>query len=51
MDWIETDSSEVCLRLGVSDQVKLTAESDLFHPGAILGHLRQRLRLVYSSAR
>ena len=39
MDWIETDSSEVCLRLGVSDQVKLTAESDLFHPGAILATL------------
>ena len=39
MDWIETDSSEVCLRLGASYQVKLTAESDLFHPGAILATL------------
>ena len=39
MDWIETDSSEVCLRLGASDQVKLTADSDLFHPGAILATL------------
>ena len=39
MDWIETDTSEVCLRLGASDQVKLTAESDLFHPGAILATL------------
>lgn len=29
MDWIETDSSDVCLRLGVSDQVKLTAESEI----------------------
>ena len=39
MDWIETDSSEVCLRLGASDQVKLTAKSDFFHPGAILATL------------
>ena len=30
MDWIETDSSEVCLRLGVSDQVKLTASRIFF---------------------
>ena len=35
MDWIRNDSSEVCLSLGASDQVKLTMESDLFHPGAI----------------
>ena len=39
MDWIETDTSEVCLRLCASDQVKLTAKSELFHPGAILATL------------